>query len=262
MPDFSAHLGCLFTEVPFPHRFAAAANAGFKACEFRFPFDHPPEMIAGWLDQSRLQNVLFNMPAGNWVAGERGIAAIPGREMEFREGVQRSLAYARALGTGMLHAMAGKMHPDASREQHHATFVDNLRYAARAAAKDGVVITIEPINSRDIPGYFLTTQDQANAIREEVGEPNLRMQMDLYHLQIVEGDIAEKVRRYLPHVAHIQIASVPGRHEPDEGEVNYPYVFGLLDELGYAGWVGCEYTPRARTEDGLAWMRRPFRGQQ
>lgn len=262
MPDFSAHLGCLFTEVPFPHRFAAAADAGFKACEFRFPFDHEPGDLALWLEVSGLQSVIFNLPGGDWGAGERGIAAIPGRESEFRDGVHQSLEYARALGTPLLHAMAGKIAAGIARERHHETLVENLRYAAKAAAKDDVAITIEPINPRDIPGYFLTTQAQANAIREAVDEPNVRMQMDLYHLQIVEGDIAEKLRRYLPYVAHIQIAGVPTRHEPDEGEVNYPYVFGLLDELGYAGWVGCEYFPRARTEDGLAWMRRPFRGRQ
>jgi hydroxypyruvate isomerase len=195
-----------------------------------------------------LPNVLFNMPAGDWARGERGIAALPGREAELKQAVARSLDYARILGTRMLHVMAG-IGGDSN------TFVSNLRYAARAAAKDGITITIEPLNPHDQPGYFLTRQAQAHAIREEVGELNLKVQMDLYHVQMTEGDITDKIRRYLPHVAHIQIAGAPGRHEPDTGEVNYPHVFRVLDDMGYAGWVGCEYFPRARTEDGLAWMR-------
>ena len=257
MPRFSAHLGMLFTEVPFPQRFEAAAKAGFEACEFRFPFDHPAEEVAGWIQRARLTNVIFNMPAGDWAAGERGIAAIQGREAEFREGVQKSVSYARVLGTKMLHAMAGKLGPGADLQRHRAVFVENLRYAAREAARIGVAMTIEPINPNDVSNYFLTTQEQAHAIREEVSEPNLEVQLDLYHAQVVEGDLATKIRRYLPHLAHIQVAGVPGRHEPDDrGEINFPYLFALLDELGYAGWVGCEYLPRGRTEDGLGWMRR------
>ncbi len=256
MPRFSAHLTCLFTEVAFPERFAAAARAGFGGCEFRFPFDYPAEEVAGWLAQSRLKNVIFNAPAGNWTAGERGIAALPGREQEFREGVHKALEYAAALGTPMIHAMAGiatGIHQQLARR----TFVENLRYAAREAAKQGVVVTIEPINANDVAGYFLTTQGEAHAIREEVGEPGLKVQMDLYHAQVVEGDLAMKLRRYLPHIAHIQVAGVPGRHEPDgDNEVNYPWLFALLDELGYGGWVGCEYFPRGRTEDGLGWPGR------
>lgn len=247
----------LFTEVPFPKRFDAAARAGFEACEFRFPFDYPAEEVAGWVQRARLTNVIFNMPAGDWAAGERGIAAVPGREEEFREGVQRSIAYARVLGTKMLHAMAGKVAPGADRARHRETFVENLRYAAREAAKIGVTVTIEPINPNDVSSYFLTTQQEAHAIREEVGEPNLKVQLDLYHAQVVEGDLATKIRAYLPHIAHVQVAGVPGRHEPDaRGEINFPYLFALLDELGYPGWVGCEYAPRGRTEDGLGWMRR------
>lgn len=192
--------------------------------------------------------MLFNVPAGDWAGGERGIAALPGREAEFQQGVARSLDYARILGARMLHVMAGM-------GGERDTFVRNLRYAAREAAKDGVTITIEPINPQDQPGYFLTHQAQAHAIREEVGEPNVKVQMDLYHVQMTEGDITDKIRRYLPHVAHVQIAGAPGRHEPDTGEVNFKQVFRVLDEVGYKGWIGCEYFPRARTEDGLAWMR-------
>lgn len=247
----------LFTEVPFPQRFEAAAKAGFEACEFRFPFDYPAEEVAGWMQRARLTNVIFNMPAGDWAAGERGIAAIPGREAEFRAGVQRSVHYARVIGTKMLHAMAGRIAPGADPAPHRAAFVANLRYAAREAAKIGVTVTIEPINPNDVSNYFLTTQEHAHAIREEVREPNLAVQLDLYHAQIVEGDLATKIRKYLPHVAHVQVAGVPGRHEPDDcGEINFPYLFALLDELGYTGWVGCEYAPRGRTEEGLGWMRR------
>jgi len=255
MPAFSAHLGWLFTELPFPDRFVAAADAGFRACELRFPFGCSAPEIGELLDRSGLRNVLFNMPAGDWEAGERGIAAIPGRESEFREGVHRSIEYARALKTPMLHAMSGKPLPGVTPRRCHETLVENLRYAAREASREGLVVTIEPINQRDAPGYFLATQRQANEIREEVGETNVRMQVDLYHLQIAEGDIASKLREYLPHIAHIQVASVPARHEPDDGEVNYPYLFTLLDQLGYAGWVGCEYRPRGRTEEGLAWAQ-------
>jgi hydroxypyruvate isomerase len=256
MPRFSAHLGMLFTEVPFPQRFEAATRAGFEACEFRFPFDYPAEEVAGWIQRARLTNVIFNMPAGDWAAGERGIAAVPGREADFRAGVEKSVEYARVLGTKMLHAMAGKLVPGIDPGQHRSAFIENLRYAAREAAKIGVTVTLEPINPNDVPGYFLTTQEQAHAIREEVDEPNLKVQLDLYHAQVVEGDLATKIRRYLPHLGHVQVAGIPGRHEPDDrGEINFPYLFALLDELGYAGWVGCEYAPRGRTEDGLGWMR-------
>lgn len=254
MPRFAANLTMMFNEVPFPERFRAAAQAGFEAVEFLFPYEHAREEVAEWLRANRLQNVLFNLPPGDWAAGERGIASLPGREAEFRAGVARALDYARALGTPCLHAMAGLLPPGADADLHRRTFIDNLRHASALAAQQGIMLLIEPINTRDIPGYFLNTQAAAHAIREEVGAANLKVQMDLYHAQIVEGDIATKLRRHLPHIGHIQIASVPERNEPDGGELNYPYLFRLLDELGYDGWLGCEYRPAGGTVEGLGWL--------
>jgi hydroxypyruvate isomerase len=254
MPKFAANLTMMFNEVPFPQRFAAAAKAGFQAVEFLFPYDHAPHEVAQWLNENQLSNALFNMPPGDWANGERGLASLPGREAEFRAGVARALEYAQALGTKRLHAMAGLVPAGADRQRHRAVFIDNLRYAARELAAHGITLLIEPINPRDMPGYFLSSQGEAHAIREAVGEPNLRVQLDFYHAQIVEGDLAMGLRKHFAGVGHVQIASVPERHEPDQGEVNYAYLFRLLDELGYEGWVGCEYRPRGRTEDGLGWM--------
>jgi hydroxypyruvate isomerase len=255
MPKFAANLSMMFNEVPFLERFAAAAQAGFEAVEFLFPYEHAAAEVAQRLSGSGLKNVLFNMPPGDWAAGERGIAALPGREAEFRAGVAKALQYAQALGTPALHAMAGLLPAGADRALHRSTFIDNLRYACAEAATQGISVLIEPINTRDIPGYFLNTQADAHAIREQVGAANLKVQMDFYHVQIVEGDIAMKLRRYLPHVGHVQIAGVPERNEPDTGEVNYGYLFRLLDELGYQGWVGCEYRPARGTVEGLGWMK-------
>lgn len=256
MPQFAANLTMMFNEVPFLQRFGAAREAGFKAVEFLFPYEHAAAEIARQLHNNQLQNILFNLPPGDWAAGERGIASLPGREAEFRAGVATALAYAQALGTPQLHVMAGLLPAGAQREVHRATFVENLRYACAEAARHGVTILIEPINTRDIPGYFLNLQADAHAIREEVGAENLKVQMDFYHVQIVEGDIAMKVKRYLPHIGHIQIASVPERNEPDGGEVNYAYLFRLLDQLGYTGWIGCEYRPAQGTVAGLGWMKK------
>jgi 2-dehydrotetronate isomerase len=254
MPRFSAHLTQLFGEVPFPQRFAAASRAGFLGCEFRTPFEYPAAEVARWLEQSRLANVVFNAPAGNWTAGERGIAALPGREAEFRDGIARACEYARALHTPLVHVMAGVIPASVDHARCRDTFITNLRFAARELARVGTGVVIEPINSRDVPGYFLTIQAEAHRIREEVGESNLHVQMDLYHAQVMEGDLTSKLRKYLPHIGHIQIAGVPDRNEPDRGEVNFRHLFRLLDSIGYAGWIGCEYVPRGRTEDGLGWM--------
>ena len=256
MPKLAANLTLLFTELPFQERFGAAARAGFAAVEFLFPYEHGPADVAGWLSDARLENVLFNLPPGDWEAGERGLAAVPGREGEFRAGVDRALEYARALGTPALHAMAGLMPPGADRNRCRAVYIDNLRYAARAVAADGRLLLIEPLNRRDVPGYFLCTQAQAHAIRESVGEPNLKVQMDFYHAQIAGGDLATTFRTHVAAIGHVQIAGVPDRHEPDDGEVDYGYVLRLLDACGYNGWVGCEYRPRGRTEDGLGWIQR------
>ena len=255
MPNFAANLTMMFTEVPFPQRFAAAAHAGFKAVEFLFPYAYPVADVTRWLKDNQLKSALFNMPPGDWEAGERGIASLPGREQEFAAGVDKAIEYALSMGTPTIHAMAGLLPEGADREWHRAVFIDNLGLAARKLAAHGLTLVIEPINTRDMPGYFLTTQAEGHAIREEIGEPNLKVQMDFYHAQIMEGDLSMTLKDNFAGVGHIQIASVPERHEPDEGEVNYPHLFALLDELGYSGWVGCEYRPRGRTEDGLAWFR-------
>ncbi len=258
MPRFAANLTMMFNEVPFLERFGAAAKAGFEAVEFLFPYEHAPEEVASRLRAAGLGNVLFNMPPGNWAAGERGIGALPGREREFRDGVATALRYAQALGTPRLHAMAGLLPAGADRAPFRATYLENLRYAARETARHGITLLVEPINTRDIPGYFLNTQAEAHALREEVGAPNLQVQMDLYHAQIVEGDLTVKLRRWVRHVGHVQIASVPDRHEPDSGELSYPNLFHLLDELEYRGWVGCEYRPARGTVEGLGWFA-PYR---
>lgn len=255
MPKFAANLTMMFNEVPFLQRFDAAAQAGFKGVEFLFPYEHTPGEVAAALGKAGLENVLFNMPPGDWAAGERGIACLPGREEEFRAGVATAITYAKALGTPRLHVMAGLLPTGADAAAHRAVYVENLRHACAEAIRHGITILIEPINTRDIPGYFLNTQADAHAIREQVGAPNLMVQMDFYHVQIVEGDIAMKVRKYLPHVGHIQVAGVPERNEPDTGEVNYGYLFRLLDQLGYDGWIGCEYRPAKGTVEGLGWMK-------
>jgi 2-dehydrotetronate isomerase len=257
MPRFSANLSFLFHEVAFVDRFEAAAAAGFRAVEFAFGYDYPEHELAARVRDHSLEQVLINTPPGDLTAGDRGLGAVPGREREFADGVAKALRYAYALSCPRIHAMAGIM-PSGGDPGHRAhcrsTFVRNLRLAAREAAGQGVELTIEPINHRDMPGYFLTTQAEAHAIREEVGAENLKVQMDLYHAQIVEGDLSEKIHRWLPHIGHIQVAGVPGRHEPDIGEINYYALFALLDELGYRGWVGCEYRPLHDTLSGLRWM--------
>jgi hydroxypyruvate isomerase len=254
MPRFAANLSMLFTEVPFPQRFEAAARAGFTAVEFLFPYEFPARDIARWLADNDLENVLFNLPPGDWNAGDRGCASIPGREAEFFASVERALEYADLLGTPRLHALAGRMSADADRRRHREVYVANIKAAAQRMAQEGRTLLIEPINRRDIPGFFLNTQSEAHAIREEVAEASLKVQMDFYHAQIVEGDLAMTFRKYFDGLGHVQIAGVPARSEPDRGEVNYGYLFSLMDELEYAGWVGCEYRPAGRTEDGLGWL--------
>jgi len=255
MPKFAANLTMMFTEVPFQERFPAAAKAGFSGVEFLFPYDYPVTEIARWLKEAGLKSVLFNLPPGDFAGGERGVASLPGRQEEFRAGVAAAIEYALAMGTPTLHAMAGLLPVGADRSRYRAVYVENLAYAAKTLAEHDLTLVIEPINSRDIPGYFLNTQAEGHAICQEVGAPNLKVQMDFYHAQIVEGDLSMTFTKYLDRIGHVQIASVPARHEPDEGEVNYRHVFKLLDELGYAGWVGCEYRPRGKTEDGLGWLK-------
>jgi 2-dehydrotetronate isomerase len=255
MPRFAANLSMMYQEVGFLDRFAAAAQDGFRAVEFMFPYAHPAAEVAARLRGAGLENVLFNLPPGDFERGERGLAALPGRETEFAASIGTALAYAEALGCPRLHVMAGIPGTGADRAACRATYVANLRLAAARAAEAGREVLIEPINTRDIPGYFLNRQDEAQAIRAEVGAPNLKVQFDLYHCQIVEGDLAVKLKRDLAHIGHVQIAGVPERHEPDRGEVNYPFLFEHLDAIGYAGWIGCEYRPRAGTSAGLGWIR-------
>jgi hydroxypyruvate isomerase len=262
MPKFAANLSMLYPELAFLDRFEAAAQDGFKAVEYLFPYAFEPAEIAARLTAHGLQQVLFNAPPGDWDAGERGLACRPGREAEFRTGFALALDYAAALNCPRIHVMAGLLPAGSDRESLSATYVSNVRWAAAQAASHGVNVLIEPINLRDMPGYFLTRQDQAHQVVAEVGAPNLQVQMDLYHCQITEGDLAMKLRQYLPtgNVGHLQIAGVPQRHEPDLGELNYPCLFEVLDALGYTGWVGCEYRPQAGlqpggTSAGLGWLK-------
>ncbi len=257
MPRFAANLSFLYTDQPFPERFAAAARDGFRAVEYLFPYEHEAETLARLLKENGLQQALFNAPPGNWEAGERGLAALPGREAEFLQGIERALQYARTLHCPRIHVMAGLKPATANTL---ACWQQNLQKATTLATQAGVQILIEPINSRDMPGYLLDSLDTAEALLEH--NPALKLQLDLYHLQIIRGDLSVLLRRLIPtgRVGHIQIAGVPDRHEPDIGEVNYPHLFRLLDELGYDGWIGCEYRPARgqaphATRDGLGWMK-------
>jgi hydroxypyruvate isomerase len=262
MPKFAANLSMLYNEHAFLDRFAAAAGDGFGAVEFLFPYEHPAAEIAARLEALGLQQALFNSPPGDWARGERGLACLPGREDEFRRGVARAIEYAQALHCPRVHLMAGLVPAGAERAALQATYVANLAWAA-AQARD-IDFLIEPINTRDIPGFFLNRQDHAHEIVQLVGAPNLKVQMDLYHCQIVEGDLAKKIELYLPtgRIGHFQIAGVPERHEPDVGEINHPYLFALIDRLGYDGFIGCEYRPRdsapGGTTAGLGWLQ-PYR---
>ena len=281
MPRFAANLSLLYTELPFLDRFEAAARDGFEAVEYLFPYAFDLAELLARLKANGLQQVLFNAPPGGtdapgidaaWAAGARGTASVPGREAEFRAGVELALRYADALDCPRIHCMAGLLSESAAgADQESAArsvYVSNLRWAATEAAKSGRTILIEPINPRDMPRFFLNRQDDAHAVVQEVGAPNLQVQMDLYHCQIVEGDVAMKLRQYLPtgRVGHLQIAGVPERHEPDVGELNCAYLFEVIDEVaaqcGWQGWVGCEYRPRMGTEPGgtsrgLGWRPRP-----
>jgi hydroxypyruvate isomerase len=256
MPKFAANLSFIFQEVEFLDRFATAAQCGFKAVEYLGAYDRRPETVAAALERNGLVQAMFNMPPGDWAAGERGIAALPGREAEFRAGVGTALHYAKATRCRLLHAMAGCAPGGIDRGEAERVYVANLRYAAERLAPEGITAIIEPINNRDIPGYFLNTTSQALEVIERVGHPNLQLQLDLYHVQIMEGDLAHRIRALAGRYPHIQIAGNPGRHEPDIGEINYPFLFDLLDEIGYAGWIGCEYRPKGETRAGLGWATR------
>ncbi|MDR6952096.1 hydroxypyruvate isomerase [Ancylobacter sp. 3268] len=254
MPRFAANLTMLFNEVPFLDRFEKAASAGFTGVEYLFPYDFPVEELVAKLKANNLSQVLHNLPAGNWGGGERGIAIFPERVDEFRAGVDKAITYATALGCPQVNILAGIAPAGADRELLHNTFVNNLKYAAPRIKEAGLKLLIEPINTRDIPGFFLNYTRQAKAIIEEVGSDNLFIQYDIYHMQIMEGDLARSIEANLAQIAHIQLADNPGRNEPGTGEINYGFLFKHLDAIGYTGWVGCEYKPKGDTAAGLGWI--------
>jgi len=255
MPKLAANLTLLFNEVPFLERFAAAAKAGFKGVEYLFPYDFPKDQLAEQLEKHKLVQVLHNLPAGDWAAGERGIACHPGRGDEFRSGVERAIAYAKALNCRQVNCLAGirpnRLDPNDARE----IFIANLQYAAPRLAAEGIRLLIEPINTRDIPGFLLNHTQQAVDIIKAVGSDNLFLQHDIYHMQIMEGDLAPTIEKHLARIAHMQLADTPGRNEPGTGEINYGFLLPHLDRLGYTGWIGCEYKPKAGTEAGLGWAQ-------
>ncbi|MBN9598535.1 MAG: hydroxypyruvate isomerase [Afipia sp.] len=254
MPRFAANLTMLFNEVPFMERFAAAAKAGFKGVEYLFPYDFPAEDLAKQLSTHGLTQVLHNLPAGDWGKGERGIAIFPDRVNEFKEGVTKAIAYAKALKCTQLNCLVGVLPQGADAKKAHDTLVANLKFAAAALKAEGIKLLIEPINTRDIPGFFLTNTKQALALIDEVGSDNLYVQYDIYHMQIMEGDLARTIEANLPKIAHIQLADNPGRNEPGTGEINYPFLYGFIDKLGYKGWIGAEYKPKSDTVAGLGWL--------
>ena len=256
MPRFAANLTMLFTEHPFLHRFEHAAQAGFDAVEFLFPYAYSAEEIKQQLDRHGLKLVLHNLPPGDWDAGERGIACHPDRVAEFRAGVAQGITYAKALGVGQLNCLAGKAPADVADAVLRKTLVENLRFAAAALKDAGLRLLIEPINTFDIPGFYLSRTAQAISILDEVGADNAFVQYDIYHAQRMEGELAATLQKYLPRIGHVQLADNPGRNEPGSGEINYPFLFAHLDRIGYSGWIGCEYKPAATTEAGLGWRER------
>ena len=255
MPKFAANLSMLFTEQPFLDRFERAAKAGFNAVEFLFPYAFPAEEIKARLEAHGLKLVLHNLPAGDWDAGERGIACLPDRIDEFRDGVGRAIVYAKALGVGQLNCLAGKVPIGAPDATLRKTFVANLKYAAAELKAAGLKLLIEPINTYDIPGFYLNRTAQAVDLLDEVGAANAFVQYDIYHAQRMEGELAATMEKHLARIGHVQLADNPGRHEPGTGEIHYPFLFAHLDRLGYAGWIGCEYKPAAATEAGLGWRQ-------
>ena len=253
MPKFAANLTMLFTERPFLERFAAAKAAGFTGVEYLFPYEFEKAVLREKLLQHGLSQVLHNLPAGNWGAGERGIAILPNRIKEFRDGVKRAIDYAKALDCRQLNCLAGIAPAAANAAELRDVFVDNLGFAANALADHGIRLLIEPINTRDIPGFFLSGTGQARDIIADVGSDNLFIQYDIYHMQIMEGDLAPTMKKHLDRIAHVQLADNPGRNEPGTGEINFDFLFRYLDDLGYAGWIGCEYKPKTTASEGLDW---------
>jgi hydroxypyruvate isomerase len=259
MPRYAANLTMLFNEVAFLDRFDAAARAGFSGVEYLFPYEFDKQELLERLRKHRLTQVLHNLPAGNWAAGERGIACHPDRVSEFESGVDLAIDYATTLECTQVNCLAGIVPPGVSPAQARDTFVGNLQFAAPKFAAAGIRLLIEPINTRDIPGFFLTGTTQALEMIEAVGSDNLFLQYDVYHMQIMEGDLSRTIERALPKIAHIQIADPPERNEPGTGEINYTFLLSLIDRLGYPGWIGLEYRPAGRTEAGLGWIRQYLR---
>ena len=254
MPRFAANLSMLFTEAPLLERFGRAARAGFKAVELQFPYEQPAVLLREELLRHGLEMVLHNLPAGDWAAGDRGIAANPARVAEFRAGVARAVEYATVLKVPRLNCLAGRLPAGVSAAEVRATLVDNLRFAAAALHEVGIDLLIEPINRFDVPGFVVQRSDEAIALMDEVGAPNLKLQYDIYHQQRTEGELAATLERLLPRIGHIQLADNPGRHEPGTGEIAWPFLLAHLQRIGYTGHLGCEYKPAAGTEAGLGWM--------
>jgi hydroxypyruvate isomerase len=254
VPRFAANLTMLFNEVDFLARFEAAARAGFSGVEYLCPYAFSADELAKQLKVHQLTQVLHNLPAGNWDKGERGIAILPDRVDEFREGVKTAIGYAKALNCPQVNCLAGLVPDGVDAKVLNDTFVDNLKFAASALKAEGIKLLIEPINTRDIPKFYLTNTAQAVALINAVGSDNLFVQYDIYHMQIMEGDLAPTIESNLRHIAHIQLADTPGRHEPGTGEINYPFLFRHLDKIGYGGWIGCEYKPEKNTPEGLGWF--------
>lgn len=262
MPRFAANLSMLFTEVPLLERFERAARAGFSSVELQFPYEQPAAVLRERLVANRLTMVLHNLPAGDWAAGDRGIACQPARRAEFRDGVGRALEYARTLGVQQLNCLAGIAPPDVPEAEVRATLVGNLRFAAAALREAGLKLLVEPVNRRDVPGFWLDRSQTAISVLDEVGADNAFLQYDVYHMQRSEGELAATLERLLPRIAHVQVADNPGRHEPGSGEIAWDFLFAHLDRIGYAGHVGCEYKPAAGTEAGLAWLEQARRRLQ
>lgn len=252
--QFSANLSLLFAEQAFLDRFGAAASAGFRGVEFHFPYAFDKAVLAEVVLTSGVEVVLFNLPAGDWAAGERGLACLPARKAEFQDGVGRAIEYAEALGCTRLNCLAGVPPAPTLRAQAIETLIDNLRFAAAVTQRAGIRLLLEPLNTRDNPGFLIPTSAQAMQIIDAVGSKNLQLQYDIYHAQAMEGDLTHTLERHLPQIGHIQIADNPGRHEPGTGEINFPFLFRRLAELGYAGWIGCEYQPSGETTDSFGWL--------
>ena len=256
MPKFAANVSFLFTEVDFLKRFEAARKAGFRAVEFHFPYPYEHAALEAAVKQAGVEIVLFNLPPGNWEKGERGIACHPDRAAEFREGVAKAIDWARTLKCPRVNCLAGIAPRDAEPSEVHATFVANLRFAAKALGDAGVTLVMEPVNPRTVPGFYLNTTKQALDIIREVGSDNLKIQYDIFHMQIVEGDLTKTIESNLAQIGHIQFADVPDRHEPGTGEVNFDFLFGWIDRVGYQGWVSAEYVPAKGTLEGLGWLKK------